>query len=88
MAPQQYGFLTMLLGSSVVLWTNSTTVPLTVQNRVIFHTNVDTALYDNTIDSFSPMAFAVNQQQNKTYMYKDILKQVKGQKSLDINEMV
>eukprot|EP00957_Ditylum_brightwellii_P130820 9979459-Ditylum_brightwellii.AAC.1 len=34
-----------------------------------------TALFDDTINSFSPIAFAANQQQNKAYTYKDILMQ-------------
>eukprot|EP00957_Ditylum_brightwellii_P200312 15271358-Ditylum_brightwellii.AAC.1 len=36
---------------------------------------VATALYDETINEFNPMAFAANQQQNKTYTFKDMLKQ-------------
>eukprot|EP00957_Ditylum_brightwellii_P072907 5540357-Ditylum_brightwellii.AAC.1 len=73
--PQHYEFLTMLLGASAVLWTNLSTVSLTLQNRATVHAEVATALHDNTINLFSPMAFAANQQQNKTYMYRDMLKQ-------------
>eukprot|EP00957_Ditylum_brightwellii_P034600 2623672-Ditylum_brightwellii.AAC.1 len=65
----------MLLGVSAVLYASISTVPLTVQNCVIYHTEVATALFDDTIDSFSPMTFAANQQQNETYTYKDMLRQ-------------
>eukprot|EP00957_Ditylum_brightwellii_P065351 4957799-Ditylum_brightwellii.AAC.1 len=36
---------------------------------------VATALFDDTINAFSPMAFAANQQQSKMYTYKDMLQQ-------------
>ena len=74
-APERFGFLTMLLGVSTAVYTNLSTVPLTVQNQAIFHSEVATALFDDTINCFSPMAFAANQQQNETYTYKDMLKQ-------------
>eukprot|EP00957_Ditylum_brightwellii_P200282 15268128-Ditylum_brightwellii.AAC.1 len=74
-APERFGFLTMLLGVSTALYTNISTVPLTVQNQVIFHSEVPTALFDDTINCFSHMAFAANQQQNEAYTYKDMLKQ-------------
>eukprot|EP00957_Ditylum_brightwellii_P082206 6250990-Ditylum_brightwellii.AAC.1 len=65
----------MLLGFSTPLYTNISTVPFTVQNQAIFHSEVTTALFDDTIKIFCPMAFAANQQQNETYTYKDMLKQ-------------
>eukprot|EP00957_Ditylum_brightwellii_P199233 15187541-Ditylum_brightwellii.AAC.2 len=33
------------------------------------------AFFGDTISSFNLVAFAANQQQNKTYTYKDMLKQ-------------
>eukprot|EP00957_Ditylum_brightwellii_P077285 5873108-Ditylum_brightwellii.AAC.1 len=65
----------MLLRASAVLWANLSMVPLTVQNRAIFHAEVAIVLYDDTINLFSPMAFAANQQQNETYTHRDMLKQ-------------
>jgi hypothetical protein len=59
--PERFGFLTMLLGFSTVLCTNLSTVPLTVQNQAIFHSEVATALLDDTINCSGPMAFAANQ---------------------------
>eukprot|EP00957_Ditylum_brightwellii_P210734 15365327-Ditylum_brightwellii.AAC.1 len=73
-APEQYGYFAMLLGVSTILWTSLSMVPLTVQNQAIFHVEMTTASFDDTINSFSPMTFAANQQQNKTYTYKDMLK--------------
>eukprot|EP00957_Ditylum_brightwellii_P071725 5452378-Ditylum_brightwellii.AAC.1 len=65
----------MLLGVSTALYTNLSSVPLAVQNRAIFHSEVATALFDDIINCFSPMAFAASQQQNENYTYKDISKQ-------------
>eukprot|EP00957_Ditylum_brightwellii_P056106 4252956-Ditylum_brightwellii.AAC.1 len=74
-APEQYGYFIMLLGVSTVLWTSLSMVALTVQNQAIFHVEIAMALFNDTINSFSPMSTAANQQQNKTYTYKDMLKQ-------------
>eukprot|EP00957_Ditylum_brightwellii_P134437 10249715-Ditylum_brightwellii.AAC.1 len=46
-----------------------------VEQQAIFHAEVTSFLWDETINDFSPMAFAANQQQNETYMFKGMLKQ-------------
>eukprot|EP00957_Ditylum_brightwellii_P007000 530024-Ditylum_brightwellii.AAC.1 len=70
-----FGLVTMLLGASAIFWTGLHAMPATIQQRWVLHTEVVTSLFDETINEFHPMPFAVNQQQNETYTYRDMLKQ-------------
>eukprot|EP00957_Ditylum_brightwellii_P204233 15338267-Ditylum_brightwellii.AAC.1 len=57
------------------MWTQASTVPTTLHQRAIYHAEVVHTLYDETINHFSPMAVAANQQQNETYTFNDMMKQ-------------
>eukprot|EP00957_Ditylum_brightwellii_P109112 8324128-Ditylum_brightwellii.AAC.1 len=72
---QHFGFFTLLLGASAVMWTQATQVPTTLKHKAIYHTELAHSLYDETINHFSPMAFAANQQQNETYTFNGVIKQ-------------
>eukprot|EP00957_Ditylum_brightwellii_P131037 9995043-Ditylum_brightwellii.AAC.2 len=68
-----FGFFMILLCATACLGQNALSVPTTLQEKAIYHAKVATSLFDKTINSFHPMAFAANQQQNKTYTYCDML---------------
>eukprot|EP00957_Ditylum_brightwellii_P059981 4553866-Ditylum_brightwellii.AAC.1 len=50
-------------------------VLLMVHNKAIYHAEIATSLWDETINEFIPTAFADNQQQNKSYTFSNMLKQ-------------
>eukprot|EP00957_Ditylum_brightwellii_P117593 8968672-Ditylum_brightwellii.AAC.1 len=52
--PQHFGFFTLLLGASAVMWTEASTVPTTLHEQAIYHAEAVHTLYDETINHFSP----------------------------------
>eukprot|EP00957_Ditylum_brightwellii_P193397 14725772-Ditylum_brightwellii.AAC.1 len=73
--------LTCMLKATVESLSSLLKISNTVLERAIYHTEVANTLYDETLYDIYPMAFAANQQQNETYTFKAMLKEVKVHKN-------
>eukprot|EP00957_Ditylum_brightwellii_P137482 10482008-Ditylum_brightwellii.AAC.1 len=70
-----FGLFTMLLCASDILYKSCTQAPTQLYHKAIYKAEVASSFYDETVNTFRPMVFAANQQQNEMYTYKDMLQQ-------------